>query len=384
LDRLIDTIGELVILEQAITQSSGPRRKLDAAVEERYSALDKITREVQGIGTALRMVPIRGTFQRMARVVRDIARKQNKLAKLVTIGEEAEIDRSLVDAISDPLIHIICNAVDHGVEATPDERERAGKPREATITLRAYHRGGSVFIEITDDGRGLNRDRILAKSIERGLVQPGAVLTDGIIFGMIFEPGFSTADKVTDVSGRGVGMDVVKRTVESLRGRVDITSTPGQGTTISLRLPLTLAIIDGMVVRTGHERSVVPSTSIVRSVSVQPAGLKSVQARGELFVQDGEMIPALRLGRVVGLRGDSTSAIAVIVEDEGRRFALLVDEVVGQQQIVIKSLGPLMDQVKTIAGGAIMPDGTAGLILSLTGIATSMLDSEHAGQPQTA
>lgn len=371
LDRLLDTIGELVIAESMISQSPELRRQASPDLMRQLTQLDKITRGLQETGTSLRMVPIRATFQKMARLVRDLAKKFGKHIDFVTAGDDTELDKAVVDRIGDPLVHMVRNSVDHGLEASVEERRAAGKPDAGRVELRAFHRGGSIYIQIIDDGRGLNRQAILSKAIERGLVAADASPTDQEVWNLIFAPGLSTAKTVTDVSGRGVGMDVVKRNIEQLHGQIEIQSTPGKGTIFSIKLPLTLAIIDGMVIRVADRRYVIPTLSIVRSVRPQSTDLTTVLGRGEMLDIQGKLLPLFRLGRLFNISGaqeDPTQAIVTIVEDEGRQVGLLIDDLLGQQQIVIKSLGEAMQGVSGLSGGAIMPDGTVGLILDVSGL----------------
>ena len=372
LDRLLDTIGELVIAESMVSQSSELRQAVSPELVRQLGQLDKITRELQETGTSLRMVPIRATFQKMARMVRDLARKFGKPVDFVTIGEETELDKNVVDRIGDPLVHMVRNAVDHGLEASAELRRQAGKPETGRIELRAFHKGGNIHVEISDDGRGLDRQALLAKAVERGLVAPDANLTDSEVWNLVFEPGLSTAKVVTDVSGRGVGMDVVRRNIEQLRGQIEIQSTLGKGTTFSIRLPLTLAIIDGMVICVGKQRYIIPTLSVIRSVRPAAADLSTVLGRGEMLSLQGKLIPLFRLSRLFDIEGaqqDPTQAIVVIVEDEGRQIGLLTDDLLGQQQIVIKSLGESMQGIPGLSGGAVMPDGHVGLILDVGGLA---------------
>ncbi len=372
LDRLLDTIGELVIAESMVSQSAELRQGASQDLLRQLGLLDKITRELQETGTSLRMVPIRATFQKMARLVRDLARKVGKPVEFVTAGEDTELDKTVVDRIGDPLVHMVRNAIDHGLEASPDLRRQAGKPEAGRIELRAFYKGGNIHIEISDDGRGLDRQAILKKAVERGLVAPEAELSDQQVWNLIFEPGLSTARVVTDVSGRGVGMDVVKRNIEQLHGQCEIQSTAGKGTTFSIRLPLTLAIIDGTVIRVGRQRYILPTLSVIRSVRPTAAEISTVLGRGEMLSLQGKLIPVFRLGRLFGVAGagsDPTRGIVVVVEDEGRQIGLLTDELLGQQQIVIKSLGETMQGVQGLAGGAVMPDGQVGLILDVSGLA---------------
>jgi two-component system chemotaxis sensor kinase CheA len=372
LDRLLDTIGELVIAESMVSQSAELRQAASPDLVRQLGLLDKITRELQGTGMSLRMVPIRATFQKMARLVRDLARKFGKQVDFVTVGEDTELDKNVVDRIGDPLVHMVRNAIDHGLEATADLRRQAGKPEAGRIELRAFHKGGNIYIEIADDGRGLDRQAILAKAIDRGLVAPTAELSDQQVYNLVFEAGLSTAKVVTDVSGRGVGMDVVRRNIEHLRGQCEIQSTPGKGTTFSIRLPLTLAIIDGMVIRVGQQRYIIPTLSVVRAVRPVAEDISTVLGRSEMLSLQGKLIPLFRLGRLFDIpdaEADLTKSIVVIAESEGRQIGLVTDMLLGQQQIVIKSLGESMQGIAGIAGGAVMPDGQVGLILDVSGLA---------------
>lgn len=371
LDLLVDTIGELVIAESMVVQSPELQANLSTQLARHLGQLDKITRDLQEMGTGLRMVPIRSTFQKMARLVRDLAKKSGKQVEFSTAGEDTELDKSVVDRIGDPLVHMVRNAVDHGLEPSAEARVAAGKAPAGRVELRAFHKGGKIYIEIEDDGRGLDRDAIVAKGVERGLVKDGDQLGDREVWNLIFLPGFSTAKEVTDVSGRGVGMDVVRRNIESLRGQVEVRSEQGQGSVFSIRLPLTLAIIDGMVVRVGAERYIVPMLLIVMSIRPEPEQLSTVVERGEMLQLQGRLLPLFKLAEIFGIEGaaqDTQEGIVVVVEDEGRQTGLLLDEILGEQQIVIKSLGETMQGIPGVAGGAIMPDGNVGLILDVGGL----------------
>ena len=370
LDRLIDMVGELVIANSMVVQDENVVGGASEDLTRKVGHMAKIVRELQDHSMSMRMIPLKGTFQKMARVVRDVARKSGKSVRFVSDGGETEMDRNMVDVINDPLVHMLRNSVDHGIEP-PEDREAKGKPREGTVSISAYHSGGSVVIEIADDGRGINREGVMRKAIERGLIREDQVLTDSEVFALIFEPGFSTAQKVTSVSGRGVGLDVVKRGIDALRGRIEVRSEPGKGCTFLLRLPLTMAIIDGMVVRVGGERYIIPALSVVRSVCPELASISTVLEGGELFSLDGDLLPLVRLGNVFAAdsaQTDPTQAIILVIEGEGRRAALLVDELLGKQQIVIKSLGKAFGQIRGISGGAIMPDGRVGLIIDVSGL----------------
>ncbi len=367
LDRLIDMVGELVIAQSMIAADPAVTAVGQHDLVKKVSHAGKIMRELQDLSMSMRMVPLKSTFQKLTRLVRDVALKAGKVVELVTDGEETELDRNMVDAIADPLVHMVRNAVDHGVES-PTDREKAGKPRAGRVQLAAFQQGGSVIVELRDDGRGLNRDRILAKAIEKGLVAPNNSLTDSEINALIFAPGFSTAEQITDISGRGVGMDVVRRNIESIRGRIDIQSVLGKGTTFQIRLPLTLAVTDGMLVRVGDERYIVPLTSI--SLSFRPEGsmLSTIPPRGEIVMLRGEVLQVVRLHELFGISGAVTNpaeAILMIIGDGEHRVALLVDQLLGQQQVVAKALGDGVGEIPGISGGAILSDGRVGLIIDV-------------------
>lgn len=369
LDVLLDTIGELVIAESMA--SAFVRQSADTAVvETQLERLDKITRELQHMATSLRMVPLKATFGRMARLVRDLSHKAGKPITFVTSGEDTELDKAVVDRIQDPLIHALRNAVDHGIESA-GMRAAAGKPAEGRIELRAFHAGGSIHIEVSDDGGGIDHDAVLAKARAQGLVTADEQVEEERILDLLYAPGFSTAATVTDVSGRGVGMDVVRRTVEELRGRIDIRSHRGEGSTVSIRLPVTLAIIDGMVCRVGEERYTVPVLSIERSVRPAAEDLTAVIGKGLMLSTKEGFLPIVRLHELLGVAGaehDPTNAVVIIVSEAGQRAGLLVCELLGQQQTVIKPLGDGIPDQPGIAGGAIMPDGRVGLILDAAGL----------------
>lgn len=371
LDQLVDMIGELVIAETMVTQADEVRTIVSPNLRRRVRQLEKISRDLQSMATSLRMVPVRSTFQKMARLVRDLAKKTGKAVEFHMSGEETELDKGVVDKLGDPLVHMIRNSVDHGLEDTPDARIAAGKPPVGNVYLRAFHQGGNIHIEIEDDGRGLNREAILNKAIERGLIASGDVLQDREVWNLIFEPGFSTAAKLTEVSGRGVGMDVVRRNIAALRGQIDIHAESGKGTRFSIRLPLTLAIIDGMVFRVGTERFIVPTLSIVISMRPRREDLHSVTQRGTMIAVRGALLPLYRLGEVLEIPdavNNPTQGTVMVVEHEGRQVGLLIDEILGQQQIVIKPLGEYLRGTPGLSGGAIMPDGNVGLVLDVAGL----------------
>jgi two-component system chemotaxis sensor kinase CheA len=370
LDALLNMVGELVIANAMLIQDEAVQANAFRSLGRKASQLNKITRELQGLGMAMRMVPLRNTFQKMTRLVRDLAHKFGKEVQFVTEGEDTEIDRTMVETLGDPLLHMVRNAVDHGVEP-PEQRRAAGKPETGTVVLRAYQAAGSVVIELQDDGRGLDRQRILAKAIANGLVEEGRDLSDAEVFRLVLAAGLSTAEQVTDVSGRGVGMDVVIRNIEALRGRVDIASTPGQGTTFTVRIPLTLAIMDGMLVRVGQERYIVPTASIQQSFQAEPKNLATITGGGEMVVFRGEVIPVVRLHRlyrVAGAEESLTRGILLAMDSDSGRYALLVDELLSQQQIVIKSLDCGLGRIPGVSGSAILSDGRVGLILDGEGL----------------
>ncbi|MCB2169980.1 MAG: chemotaxis protein CheA [Deltaproteobacteria bacterium] len=367
LDRLIDMVGELVIAHSMVAQDDIVINGNNHDLIKKISHTTKIVRELQDMSMSLRMVPLKATFSKMTRLVRDVARKTGKQVHLITEGEETEIDRNLVDVINDPLVHMIRNAVDHGIES-PEIRQEKGKNETGQVKLAAYHSAGNVVVEIQDDGKGLDRDVILTKAIQNGLISDGAALSDREIFNLVFEPGFSTATEVTDVSGRGVGMDVVRKNIESLRGQVEIHSVKGVGSTFKMGLPLTLAIIDGMVVRVGEETYVIPTVSIIKSIKPEPEDVSTVYGRGEMISVQGKLIPLVRLVDLYGLGGedvDDDHMLVVIVEDEHHKAGLVIHELIGRQQVVIKTLGETMRHIPGISGSAIMPNGRVGLILDV-------------------
>ncbi len=369
LDALVDMVGELVIAQTLVGANHAVMTdpKLSRVVDQ----VTKIVRNVQEAGMAMRMIPIGTTFQKMARLVRDVSRKADKQVELTIAGEDTELDKNVIQQISDPLVHMVRNAVDHGIES-PEARRAAGKDPNGHVHLAAYHQSSNIVIEISDDGMGLDPDRLLAKAIEKGLVQPGEEPTEQQAYQLIFAPGFSTAAQVTDISGRGVGMDVVRRNLEQLRGRVDITSVKGQGTTFHIRLPLTLAIIDGMVVSIAAERFIIPTITIEQAVRPLPDQIFSVQRRGEMIQARGQLIPLIQLGELFGLTPhvDPCQSMVVITTCDGRQVGLVVENLLGQQQVVIKTLGDRFERLKGVAGAAILGDGRVGLILDPPGLAT--------------
>jgi len=330
----------------------------------------------------VRMLPISFVFNRFPRMVRDLGQKLGKQVELKLIGEQTELDKTVLEKIGDPMVHLVRNSMDHGLEST-ERRIAAGKSEVGTITLNAYHKGGNVTVEVSDDGGGLNRDKILAKARERGLVGPDEELSDDRIYNLIFAPGFSTADVISDVSGRGVGMDVVRRNINELGGHIQVVSEPGHGTTVRIRLPLTLAILDGQLVRVGTETYVVPLVAIVETIQIQRERVNSVAGRAELFRLRDDYIPIIRLYELFGIEPDTTDlldGLLMIVEADGRRVGIFVDDLLAQQQVVIKSLETNFRPIQGLAGATMLGDGRVALIIDVPGL----IMSAEAGLPRAA
>lgn len=369
LDYLMDMVGELVIA-QSLVRHSPAMADPDARLQRDLTQLTRITAQVQRTAMAMRMVPVGQLFQRTARQIRDLSRKVGKQVVLVTRGEDIEVDKTIAEALADPIMHMVRNSIDHGIETTA-ERAASGKAPQATITLAACHQGGQIVIEVNDDGRGIDREKLLAKARQAGLVEDGSHLSDAEVHRLILEPGFSTAEQVTDISGRGVGMDVVRRQVEKLRGRIEIRTTPGRGATFLLRLPLTLAMIDGLVVLIGRERYIVPLFAVREMFRPAESCIVTLQNRREMAEVRGRLLPILRLYKRFGLTprtADPCQALLIVAESQGRQFCIMVDDLVGKQEVVIKNLGEGLGSVPGIAGGAILGDGRVGLILDMDGL----------------
>jgi two-component system chemotaxis sensor kinase CheA len=366
-DQLINLMGELVITQAMLAQTAS---NLDSAQHQQLTAgladLQRNTRDLQEAVMSIRMIPMSVVFNRYPRMLRDLAGKLGKKVELVTQGEATELDKGLVEKITDPLTHLVRNSCDHGIEL-PEERLARGKPAQGTITLAASHQGGSILIEVRDDGRGLNRDKLIKKARERGLDAPDS-MSDADVWGLIFAPGFSTADVVTDVSGRGVGMDVVKKNIAALNGSVEIDSAEGYGMSVKVRLPLTLAIMDGMSVGVGAECYILPLSSVVESFQVEADTIKTVGGANRVVRVREEYMPVIDLEGVFDVpreRAADGNGIMVIVEAEGGRVAVLVDELLGQQQVVVKNLESNYRKVSNISGATIMGDGRVALILDV-------------------
>lgn len=367
LDSLVDLAGEMVIAQLMVSHHPELAELKSPALLRSLAQLARITGELQKTAMSMRMVPVGGLFQKMNRLVRDLGRKTGKEAELEALGADTELDRNVVEELADPLMHMVRNSMDHGLEP-PEERRAAGKNPQGRVRLRASHQGGNVVIEVGDDGRGLVREKILAKARRTGLVEDGSGLSDSEVFSFIFHPGFSTAAQITDVSGRGVGMDVVKRQIQKLRGRIDIESVPGQGTSFFLRLPLTLAMIDGLVVGVGKERYVLPISSVREVLQPAAAMMFTVEGRQEMALVRENLLPVVRLSQRLGVIATSevaTDGLLVVAEADGRAFCLLVDTLIGKQEVVIKSLGETLKNTPGVAGGAILGDGRVCLILDL-------------------
>ena len=364
-DQLINLVGELVITQAMLAQNS---QGLDPTAYQQLLAgladLDRNTRDLQESVMSIRMIPMSTVFSRFPRMLRDLAGKLGKKVDFITLGEATELDKGLVEKITDPLTHLVRNSVDHGIEM-PEERLAAGKSENGTLTLAASHQGGSIVIEVRDDGKGMSREKILSKARERGMDVSDS-MPDSEVWMLIFAPGFSTADVVTDVSGRGVGMDVVKRNISSLGGTVEIDSVAGQGMKVSVRLPLTLAIMDGMSVGVGEEVYILPLSSVVESFQVKGDDVNTVANGTQLVKVRDEYMPVIALERTFQVpRADEneTSNIMVVVEADGSRVALLVDELLGQHQVVVKNLESNYRKVPNVSGASILGDGSVALIL---------------------
>jgi len=369
LDNLVDMVGELVVAQAILAQDPALLRS-DDRLNRRLAQVKRITSDLQRDTMAMRMVPIRQTFQKMVRLARDLSRKFDKPCNVVLAGEDTELDRKVVEHLTDPLMHMIRNALDHGIEPAA-VRQAAAKSPTAELRLSACHRAGFIVVEIADDGAGLDTDAILARGREQGVIAEGTPLSAAEIHQFIFQPGFSTAQRVTELSGRGVGMDVVRRNIEALRGRIDIQSVRGGGTTFSIQLPLTLAIVDGILLGVGSDRFVIPTFAVQESFRPLPEQVQTLQGRACMVQVRDRLFPLLHLGEVFGIAGARqriSEGTVVVCQDRGRCLALAVDELLGKQEVVIKSLGEMFRTVRGVAGGAILGDGRIGLILDTGGL----------------
>jgi len=367
LDNLVNLVGELIIAQSMVVEDPAVVGLTSLGLSRSLRELGRVTGELQRNAMSLRMVPVGSVFQKMVRLVRDLGHSTHKSVQLILEGEEVELDRNIVDKIGDPLIHIIRNAVDHGIEL-PTERVASGKPETGTVRLSATHRRGGICIRIEDDGAGLDAGRILAKAVDLGFVPADANLTENEVFNLIFLAGMSTAAVVTDLSGRGVGMDVVRENIETLRGKIEIESSPGVGTVFTILLPLTLAIIDGLLIGAGDDRYIIPTLSVREAFKLVSDMLSSVHGRSEMIRVRGQQVPLVRLNRCLGIEEHSeTSAdgIVVVLESGEATRAVLVDQLYGKQEVVIKSIGKIFERQVLVSGGAILSDGRVGLMLDV-------------------
>ena len=373
-DELINMVGELVITQSMLSQTGSQLIDGDHTTREKLqegiSQLERNTRELQESVLQIRMLPISFSFSRFPRLVRDLSGKMGKKIELKMVGENTEVDKTVLEKIGDPLVHLVRNSLDHGIE-TPEIRTAAGKPEIGTLELHAYHEGGDIIIKVIDDGAGLNRERIKQKAIEKGLISEDEEVSDEKIYNMIFQAGFSTAEQVTDVSGRGVGMDVVRRNIRDLGGNVSIMSNDGAGSTVTIRLPLTLAILDGQLASIGDETYIISLVSIVESLQMQSEKISSITGQSEFYRLRDEYIPIIRVNQLFGMQSGHTkldNGLLVVVEADGQQVGLFVDELLGQQQVVIKSLETNFRQIKGISGATILGDGTVALIIDVPGL----------------
>lgn len=384
IDEMLNSVGELAITQSVLSQLAAPMEGRQA--EELRNALAQLERHMRSLQESVmrvRMLPISSVFNRFPRMIRDLGQRLGKNLELKMTGDQTELDKTVLEKIGDPLVHLVRNSVDHGIE-TPDKRLAAGKPAQGTIELNAYHKGGNVIVEVSDDGGGLNRDRILAKARERGLVGPDEELSEEKILNLIFAPGFSTAEVVSDVSGRGVGMDVVRRNINEIGGHVQIYSTLGKGSTVRIRLPLTLAILDGQLARVGSETYVVPIVSIVETIQIRPEQVSTIANRSEVFRLRDEYIPIVRLYELFDIVADRTelsNGLLMIVEADGKRIGLFVDELMSQQQVVIKSLETNFRQITGLTGATMLGDGRVALILDVPGVISNFIQQQNARDP---
>ncbi|MEN6437942.1 MAG: chemotaxis protein CheA [Syntrophobacter sp.] len=381
LDNLVDMVGELVIAQSMVLQNPDVLTIKEQKFQKDSVQLNRITAELQRISMSMRMIPIRATFQKMIRLVRDLAKKSGKEVNLVMHGEETEIDRNMVEEIYEPLVHMIRNSVDHGIEL-PADRIAAGKDPVGTVTILAEQKGGNIVIDIRDDGKGMDCAKIRSKAIERGIISPTDQLDEKAIYELVFHAGFSTRDQVTEVSGRGVGMDVVKKCVERLRGKMEVFSVPGQGSGFQMKLPLTMAIIDGMVIQVGSERFIVPTIALKESLRPTQDAYYTLQGRGEMVKVRELLMPLIRLHTIFEEEPkyrNPWEGLLLVVSEGKSSYCLMADEIVGRQEVVIKSLGGMFRQLRGISGGAILGDGKVALIVDVKGIISLYEESANDG-----
>lgn len=389
-DEIINLVGELVITQSMLGQMGSDIENSELFdttrvenLREGLSQLERNTRELQESVMRIRMLPINFVFSRVPRLIHDLSSKLGKKVELVITGEQTELDKTVMEKIGDPMVHLVRNALDHGLE-TPAERIAAGKEETGHLYLNAYHKGGNIVIEVEEDGAGLNREKILDKARGNGLIGDDESLSDEEIQDLIFQPGFSTADEVSDVSGRGVGMDVVRKNIKSLGGTVEVSSKQGQGTKFTIRLPLTLAILDGQLVRVGSETYIFPLISIIESLQVKAGAANVVAGKGELYRLRDEYIPIIRAHRIFGIpdpSDDLNGSLMVVVECDGKKAGIIVDDLLAQQQVVIKSLETNFKKVDGISGATILGDGTVALIMDVSGLMNMFHNSSHTPVP---
>jgi two-component system chemotaxis sensor kinase CheA len=367
LDNLVDLTGELVIAQSMLRQHASILAHEDQKLLQNLNQLGQTVSNIQRIAMSMRMVPISTTFQRMVRLVRDLSKTCNKQVRLEMTGEDTEIDRTMVEALYEPMVHMIRNSIDHGLE-TFEERKLTEKDSVGTINLKAYHKAGNIIIEIIDDGKGLNKKNIIEKAVSKNMIKESGKLNEAEIFNLIMQPGFSTAKEITDISGRGVGMDVVKKAIEDLNGRIDIRSAEGKGTTFTIALPLTLAIIEGMLVKLGNEKFIIPTMAILEAFRPSEKDYYTVEGKGEMIMFRNRLIPLVRISKICDIQMQSETAwenIVVVVENKYEQRGILLEELLGKEEFVIKSLGETFRGIKGLAGGAILGDGRIGLILDI-------------------
>ncbi len=370
LDNLLDTVGELVIANNQVSQNPHIKELSDGKIIKDFKHLNRVISDLQKLSMSLRMVQARRTFQKITRLVRDLSRKFNKPIDLIITGEDTEIDRSVVDDLYEPLIHLIRNSIDHGLES-PDERVRKQKDEKGCIYLSAYHQGGNVVIKIKDDGRGLDRKAIIKKALEKGLIKDPESLSPKEVNELLFHPGLSTAKELTDISGRGIGMNIVKEKIQQLRGTIDISSEPDLGTQFTLKIPLTMAIIDGMIVSIGEHKYVLPTLHVRQIFKLSPDKYFTIEKKGEMVDVRDHLVPLVRLYQILGVKpqfmrpGD---ALMVLVENDGQQKCFMIDDILDKQEVVVKSLGEKLRDVQGVASATILGDGKVGLILDIKGI----------------
>jgi len=375
IDQMVNLVGELVITQSMLSQFGEQAEQSDGSdmdwvdkLKEGLQHLERHTRDLQESVMNIRMLPVSFAFNRMPRIVHDVSQKLGKKIDLVMEGEGTELDKTMLEALTDPLVHIVRNSIDHGIES-PEKRAEMGKPDNGTVKMAAFHQGGNILIQITDDGAGINVDRVKQKALEKGIIEPDSPYSDDEIVDLIFHPGFSTADVVSDISGRGVGMDVVRRNIRGLGGSVEVKTEQGKGSVFTIRLPLTLAILDGQLAKVGSQTYVFPLVSIIESIQVDKALVKGIAGQTELYKLRDSYIPVIRLHQKLGVddaRTDLADGLLVVVEDSGKRAGIFVDDLLGQQQVVIKSLESNFMKISSVAGATILGDGTVSLILDVS------------------